>query len=221
MLVTRATPGFIPAVAELVLGQMIDLARGISAATESYHRGEAPPARIGRQLEGSTLGVIGYGAIGRRLAEMALALDMRVLVADPRARAEDARIAQVGQPELLARSDFVVCLAVAAAETENLMDAAAFARMKRGAFFLNPVARRPGGRGGAARRRSTPATSPAPRSTSAAPRTRCRRRPWPPTRAWWPRRMSAGSRRKRRCTRPWTRCGRWRRSQRGASRTTR
>jgi D-3-phosphoglycerate dehydrogenase len=138
VLVTRATPGFVPAVAELVLGQMIDLARGISAATESYHRGEAPAARIGRQLEGSTLGVIGYGAIGRRLAGMGLTLNMRVLVSDPDARAEDGRIAQVELPELLAQSDFVVCLAVATAETENLMDAAAFARMKRGAFFLNP-----------------------------------------------------------------------------------
>jgi D-3-phosphoglycerate dehydrogenase / 2-oxoglutarate reductase len=138
VLVTRATPGFIPSVAELVLGQMVDLARGISAATERYHRGETPEIRMGRQLEGSTLGVIGYGAIGRRLAEMALALNVRVLVADPHARAEDPRIAQVEQGELLARSDCVVCLAVATAETENLMNEAAFARMKRGAFFLNP-----------------------------------------------------------------------------------
>jgi D-3-phosphoglycerate dehydrogenase / 2-oxoglutarate reductase len=138
VLVTRATPGFVPAVAELVLGQMVDLARGISAATERYHRGEAPEARIGRQLDGATLGVIGYGAIGRRLSETALALRMRVLVSDPHARAEDGRIAQVELGELLARSDFVVCLAVATAETENLMDAAAFGRTKRGAFFLNP-----------------------------------------------------------------------------------
>jgi D-3-phosphoglycerate dehydrogenase / 2-oxoglutarate reductase len=138
VLVTRATPGFVPAVAELVLGQVVDLARGISAATERYHRGEVPEARIGRQLEGSTVGVIGYGTIGRRLADMALALNMRVLVSDPHARAEDPRIAQVELPDLLAASDFVVCLAVANKETENLMDAAAFSRMKRGAFFLNP-----------------------------------------------------------------------------------
>ena len=138
VLVTRATPGFVPAVAELVLGMMVDLARGITAATESYHRGETPAARIGRQLAGSTLGVIGYGAIGRRLADAGLALGMRVLVSDPHARAEDPRIAQVGQRELLSRSDFVVCLAVATEETESLMDAPAFARMKRGAFFLNP-----------------------------------------------------------------------------------
>jgi D-3-phosphoglycerate dehydrogenase len=138
VLVTQATPGFIPAVAELVLGQMVDLGRGVSAATERFHRGEQPEARMGRQLEGSTLGVVGYGAIGRRLAAMALALNMRVVVSDPKARVEDGRISQVDLPELLAAADFVVCLAVATAETENLMDAAAFARMKPGAFFLNP-----------------------------------------------------------------------------------
>src|SRR3712207_9552444 len=48
VLVTRATPGFVPAVAELVLGMMVDLARGITAAAESYHRGEAPEVRIGQ-----------------------------------------------------------------------------------------------------------------------------------------------------------------------------
>ncbi len=138
VLVTRATAGFVPAVAELVLGMMVGLARGITAATESYHRGDVPAARMGRQLAGSTLGVIGHGAIGRRLAEAGLALGMRVLVADPYARAEDPRLAQVELPELLSEADFVVCLAVATAETENLMDAAAFARMKRGAFFINP-----------------------------------------------------------------------------------
>ncbi len=138
VLVTRATPGFIPSVAELVIGQMIDLARGIGAATASYRRGEVPAARMGRQLNGSTLGIIGHGAIGRYLAPLGLALGMRVLVADPFATVGDARLEQVPLGTLLAESDFTVCLAVADERTENLMDAAAFARMKRGAFFLNP-----------------------------------------------------------------------------------
>lgn len=138
VLVTRATPGFIPSVAELVLGMMVDLARGLGTAAASYHRGEVPKARMGRQLAGSTLGIIGYGAIGRYLAGLGLALGMKVLVADPYARPDDARLAHLPLPELLAQSDFVVCLAVATEETENLMDAAAFARMKLGAFFVNP-----------------------------------------------------------------------------------
>ena len=138
ILVTQATPGFIPSVAELVLGQMVDLARGIGAAAASYHRGEVPTARMGTQLGGSTLGIIGYGAIARHLAPIGLALGMRVLVTDPHASVEDARIEQVEQDRLLAESDFVVCLAIANEQTENLLNEAAFARMKRGAFFLNP-----------------------------------------------------------------------------------
>ena len=138
VLVTQATPGFIPSVAELVVGQMVDLARGVSDAAASYHRGEVPAARMGRQLNGSTLGIIGYGAIGRYLAPLGLALGMRVLVADPHAAPEDARLEHVPLATLLAEGDFVVCLAVANEQTENLMDAAAFARMKPGAFFVNP-----------------------------------------------------------------------------------
>jgi D-3-phosphoglycerate dehydrogenase len=62
---------------------------------------------------------------------------MRVLVADPYARVEDLDLGQVRLESLLAESDFVVCLAVATAETENLMDAAAFARMKPSSYFVN------------------------------------------------------------------------------------
>ena len=136
VLVTQATPGFVASVAELVVGMLVDLARGVGAATAAYHRGEVPPARMGRQLAGSTLGIIGYGAIGRYLGRLGLALGMRVLVDDPHIVPEDAE--PVALPALLEASDFVVCLAVANAATEKLMDAAAFARMKRGAFFVNP-----------------------------------------------------------------------------------
>ena len=139
VLVTRATPGFVDSVTELVLGMMVDLARGIGAATQAYRRGEVPAARMGMQLAGSTLGVVGYGAIGRRLAALGAALGMRVLVTDPYAQVPPGAAAeQVRFEDLLAASDVVVCLAVANEETEKLMDAAAFARMRRGAFFINP-----------------------------------------------------------------------------------
>jgi D-3-phosphoglycerate dehydrogenase len=137
ILVTHAKPGFVPAVAELALGFLVDLARGISHNAEDYHAGRPPEIRMGRQLAGSTVGIIGYGSIGRRLASLALALDMRVLVADPFATVNEAGIGQVSLEELLARSDHVVCLATATAETENLMDAVAFARMRPDAVFIN------------------------------------------------------------------------------------
>lgn len=137
ILVTQATPGFIDSVAELGLGLMIDLARGISDSVITYRDGEAAPARIGRQLKGASLGIIGYGVIGVRLAALGRALEMRVLVSDPYKKVDEAGIEQVSFETLLANSDFVVCLAIATEETENLMNAAAFARMKRDAFFIN------------------------------------------------------------------------------------
>jgi D-3-phosphoglycerate dehydrogenase len=138
ILVTQASAGFIASVSEWTIGAMVDLGRDITGAAASYHAGRVPPARMGRQLQGATLGIIGYGQIGRALAELGLALGMKVLVSDPFAKVDDPALAQIALPELLSQSDYVVCLAVANAQTENLMNAAAFAQMKPGAFFLNP-----------------------------------------------------------------------------------
>lgn len=135
VLVTQASPGFVAAVAELVLGQMVDLCRGVSHAVAEYRAGRQPPVRMGRQIAGSTVGVIGYGAIGRRLAALLTAMDATVLVADPHAEVREHR--HVALPELLASADIVVCLAVATPETANLMDHAAFAAMRSGALFIN------------------------------------------------------------------------------------
>jgi D-3-phosphoglycerate dehydrogenase len=137
VLVTRATPGFTASVAEMALGMMVDLARGVSRSVLAYRAGEKPDVRMGRQLKGSTLGIIGYGAIGRYLAPLGVALGMRVLVADPYQAIDDPRLGEVELTTLLAESDFVVCLAVANEETENLMNAQAFARMKPSAFLIN------------------------------------------------------------------------------------
>ncbi len=137
ILVTQASAGFIAAVAEWIIAVMVDLGRNISAATESYHAGRVPPAQMGRQLKGSTLGVIGYGQIGRYLCDLGLALGMRVLVCDPHAKVASGALTPTQMPELLAESDYVVCLAVANEQTENLIDAQAFAQMKPTAFFVN------------------------------------------------------------------------------------
>ncbi|WP_439408902.1 hydroxyacid dehydrogenase [Bradyrhizobium sp. DASA03076] len=137
VLVTRAGPGFVQAVAELAVGFMVDLSRGVSGATADYHAGRKPEARMGRQLAGSTIGIIGYGSIGRYLAEIAKVLRMQVLVADPFADVNDSAIRHVALDELLAASDFVVCLAIANEQTEKLIGEAALARMQKHAFFIN------------------------------------------------------------------------------------
>jgi D-3-phosphoglycerate dehydrogenase len=116
---------------------MVDLSRGVSRATADYHSERKPEIIMGRQLAGSRLGIIGYGSIGRYLADIARVLGMEVLVADPFASVSDAGIQHVPLDDLLGRSDFVVCLAVANEQTENLIGQAALARMQPHAFFIN------------------------------------------------------------------------------------
>ncbi|MBR0648419.1 hydroxyacid dehydrogenase [Roseomonas terrae] len=137
VLVTRATPGFVDSVTEVGLGFMVDLARDLSGYSRAYRAGEEPVGRMGLQLSAATLGIVGYGRIGRRLAEVALALGMRVLVSDPHATVEDPRITQVSFDAVLAEADIVVCLAISVPETRDLFNADAFARMKRGTRFIN------------------------------------------------------------------------------------
>jgi D-3-phosphoglycerate dehydrogenase len=135
--VTRATPGFAVSVAELTIGFMIDLARHVTTSVAEYRAGGEANVHMGRQLAGSVIGIIGYGVIAERLAKLALAFGMKVLACDPHRRIADPGVEQLAFEEVLGRSDFVVCLAVATPETENLMNASAFAHMRRDAYFLN------------------------------------------------------------------------------------
>ena len=137
VLVTNASPGFVSSVTELIFGLIIDAARGISAATMAYRAGAAPAPSLGVQLAGATLGILGYGSIGVFTAEVARSFGMTVLVADPYKTVSDPEIRQTAMEELLAESDFVVCLVVANEETRHLMNAEAFARMKSSAVFIN------------------------------------------------------------------------------------
>src|SRR3954469_21003565 len=113
VLVTQAGPGFVQSVAELALGYMVDLSRGVSRATANYRAGRAPEVIMGGQLAGSRIGIIGFGSIGRYLAGLAKVLGMEILIADPFATVSERVIQPVPLDDLLARSDFVVCLAVA------------------------------------------------------------------------------------------------------------
>jgi D-3-phosphoglycerate dehydrogenase len=137
ILVTHATPGFVASVAELGIGMMIDLARDISASVVNYRSGQTPAPRMGRQLGGSTVGLIGYGVIAQHLAKLAVAFGMPILACDPYKQITDPGVRQVSFEALLEQSDFVICLAVATDATENLMNADAFARMRPDAFFIN------------------------------------------------------------------------------------
>jgi D-3-phosphoglycerate dehydrogenase len=132
VLVTQASAGFVTAVSEMVLGFLVDLSRGITRSAIEYRAGRVPKAAMGRELKGSTIGVIGYGAIGKEVVRVAQALGMRVLIHDPY-----QQVKQVSLDTLLQQSDFVVPLAVASAETENLIGREALSKMKNGAYLIN------------------------------------------------------------------------------------
>ena len=137
ILVTHATAGFIASVVEQTFGFMINHGRHLITYANDYHAGKDPQSYMGRQLSGATLGVIGYGAIGEHLARVGVAFGMKVLVSDPFKTVTEPGTQQVSFEDLLAQSDFVVCLAIANEQTENMMNAAAFARMKKTAQFVN------------------------------------------------------------------------------------
>ncbi len=137
VVVANAGPAFVPATAEMALALMLDLSRDVTESTIAFRQGKTPPSNMGRQLANNTAGVIGYGAVGRRLCDILVAMGMRVLVNDPYVTVEKEGLEQVDFETLLRSSDYVLPLAVATEETENLMDAAAFALMKPSAVFVN------------------------------------------------------------------------------------
>ena len=88
------------------------------------------------ELCGKTIGIVGYGAIGRRVGDMARAFGMKVLV-HGRRPIPDTDVQQVPFEELLRRSDVVTMHCPLNADSEGMMDATAFALMKEGAMFIN------------------------------------------------------------------------------------
>ena len=88
------------------------------------------------ELAAKTIGLVGYGAIGRRVADIALAFGMRVLVMN-RSKINDPRVTQVEFDTLLAESDVLSLHCPLNAQSADLMDATAFAKMRDGAYFIN------------------------------------------------------------------------------------
>lgn len=88
------------------------------------------------EVAGKTIGIVGYGSIGKRVADLALAFDMKVLVFN-RSKKQDERVEFVSFDELLERSDIVSVHCPLNPESKNMFDKEAFNKMKDGAFFIN------------------------------------------------------------------------------------
>lgn len=127
-------------VAELTIGLMLALARDISAADAALRRGAWPKASlIGEELEGKTLGLVGFGRIGRAVAARAAAFGMSLLAFDPYLDDEAIRTGgaePASMEALLAGSDYVSLHLPLTAETRGVFDRSAIARMKPGARLV-------------------------------------------------------------------------------------
>lgn len=130
------------AVAELTLAHMLALARQVPRADATTRAGKwDKKSLMGIELSGRTLGLLGVGRIGGRVAELCRAFGMRVVVYDPYVSAEKARelgATQVATPaEVVAQSDFVSVHVPLTPETKHLVNKDLLARFKKGAFILN------------------------------------------------------------------------------------
>jgi D-3-phosphoglycerate dehydrogenase / 2-oxoglutarate reductase len=134
------------AVAEFTIGGILaqtrNITRGHDALREGNWLGNLYRADMaGDELSDMTIGVIGYGAIGTRVVKLLQPFGCRILVCDPYVQLAPqdraAGVLQVALDCLLAESDVITLHARVTAETTDMIDRDALARMKKGAYFIN------------------------------------------------------------------------------------
>lgn len=128
------------AVAELTMSLMLSLVREIPRADSSMKAGKWLKKEFeGRELYGKTLGVLGYGRIGSAVAARARAFEMKILAYDPLISAEEIKkrgAEPVSMDELLRESDLITMHMPLTSESRNLLNADAFAKMKKGVYII-------------------------------------------------------------------------------------
>ncbi|MDH1525093.1 hydroxyacid dehydrogenase [Achromobacter mucicolens] len=142
--VIPATGANARAVAEYVIGTMLSLLRGAYASTADVAAGAWPRTALSQGLEahGRTLGVVGFGGIGRLAAQLARGLGMRIVGSDAALPAahpawQEAGAEPLALDELLGQADVVTLHVPLTPETRHLLDAARIARMRPGAILIN------------------------------------------------------------------------------------
>jgi phosphoglycerate dehydrogenase-like enzyme len=138
---TRGAHG--PSIAEHVFALLLTMTRGIPNAIawkSQKHWGRDEGYHALHEIKDSTIGIVGYGAIGRNVAKRARAFDMDVLAVDARPGQGDDSVAEVWPVsrlyEMLGRSDVVVISAPYTPESHHLIDAEALAAMKPDAYLI-------------------------------------------------------------------------------------
>lgn len=130
------------AVAEFTIGAILCETRRIRAGHESLRRGEWRGDLYRADITGDelcdlTVGIVGYGQVGKLLAKLLLPFECRLLVADPCAKAEEGVARNVSLDELLRESDIVALNARVTPETTGMMSRARIAMMRPGAILVN------------------------------------------------------------------------------------
>jgi D-3-phosphoglycerate dehydrogenase len=124
-------------VAELAIGYLFMLARSLYRASSTMKAEKWEKKSFeGDEISGKTLGIIGYGNIGKETAKRALALGMNVIAYDPYVTSLNS-VRLVTLDELLAQSDYITLHAAKTKETANMIGAEQFAKMKNGVRIIN------------------------------------------------------------------------------------
>ncbi|MDE3069705.1 MAG: phosphoglycerate dehydrogenase [Acidobacteriota bacterium] len=142
IIVANAPQSNVVTAAEHTMGLLLALARNIPQAYASFVEGKWERSKFsGVELYEKTLGILGFGRIGQLVAQRAKSFQMRVVAFDPFVSAERYRelgVEKGGSVEhVLAEADFLTIHLPKTPETANMLDAAAFARMKHGVRVLN------------------------------------------------------------------------------------
>ena len=131
------------ATADLAFALMMAVARRIPEAERFVHAGKwktwSPMTFLGVDLQGATLGLVGFGRIGKAMARRATGFDMRVIYSSPREQKPDPAMGatRVDFETLLTESDFISLHTPLTPETRHLIDSEAFAKMKPTAVLVN------------------------------------------------------------------------------------
>ena len=131
------------ATADFAFALMMAVARRIPEAERYVHQGKwktwGPKLLLGVDLKGATLGLVGFGRIGKAVARRALGFDMRVIYYDPGEKElyPDFRATPVDFETLLGESDFISLHTPLTPDTRHLIDAEAFSKMKPNAVLIN------------------------------------------------------------------------------------
>jgi len=125
---------------ELAFGMLLALSRNIASEQDSLRAGRWQSERLGFGVAGLTLGVLGLGRLGAKMAGYAQAFGMNVIAWSQNLTAEKASaigVMRVDKAELFARSDFVSLHLILSDRTRRIVGAADFARMKPSSYLIN------------------------------------------------------------------------------------